>query len=110
MIAKAARLLVRAAGWLLTPIATIVTAALGALVGASLSVRLSPAGGLAASLVAGLIGATIGLAAWLRLLRRSPELRDVLAVTPEGVPTDQGIAEVLGPEPKDNPERTGNES
>ncbi len=110
MIAQAARLLVRAAGWLLTPIATIVAAALGALVGASLSARLSPVGGLAVSSVGGLIGATVGLTLWLRLLRRSPELRDVLAVTTEGVPTDQGIAEVLGTDPKDNPERTGNES
>lgn len=40
-------------------------------------------------LLAVLLGAVAGFAAllgWLRLLRRSPELQEVLAVTPEGVP------------------------
>lgn len=96
----------RAAGWLLTPIATILAAGLGATIGALVAQGMSPTGGVIAALIGGLVGAAIGLWAWLRFLRGSPELRDVLAVTPEGVPTEAAIAEVLGEDPPADTERS----
>jgi hypothetical protein len=51
------------------------------------------------------LGASLGLWLWLRFLRGSPELRDVLAVTPEGVPTEAAMAEVLGEDPPAAPEQ-----
>ncbi len=104
MIARVARLLVRAAGWLLTPIAIILAAGVGATVGSLVAPRFGSTGGLVVAGLGGLAGATLGLMAWLRLLRQSPELRDVLAVTPDGVPTDQAIAEVLGEDSPQEPE------
>lgn len=96
MIARVARLLVRGAGWLLTPVVTILAALLGATIGAMVASTLSPLAGIVVTAAAGLLAASVGLWLWLRLLSHSPELREVLAVTPEGVPTDAGIAEVLG--------------
>lgn len=75
------------------------------MLGAFIAPRFSPTGGLIAAAIGGLLGATVGLMLWLRLLRRSPELREVLAVTTEGVPTDQAIAEVLGEDPQESAER-----
>jgi uncharacterized membrane protein YeaQ/YmgE (transglycosylase-associated protein family) len=95
-----------AAGWLLTPIATILAASLGATVGALIAQRASPTTGVIVALIGGLVGASLGLWVWLRFLRGSPELRDVLAVTPEGVPTEEAIAEVLGDDPPADTERS----
>ncbi len=99
MIARVARILLHAAGWLLTPIVTIFAASIGATIGAVVALKLSPMGGVIAALLGGLIGAAGGLWLWLKLLQRSPELQEVLAVTPEGVPTEESINEVIGEDP-----------
>lgn len=105
MIARAARLLVRAAGWLLTPIAIIIAAGIGATIGAVVAPRMSPTAGVVTAMIGGLLGATLGLMGWLRLLRESPELRDVLAVTPRGVPTEAAMADVIGVDPPTSTEQ-----
>lgn len=104
MLARAARFLLRFAGWLLTPIATIAAAALGATAATLAAPALSSTTGVILAGVGGLLGAAIGFWLWLRLLSHSPELRDVLAVTPEGVPTDEAISDVIGEDPPHQPE------
>lgn len=99
MLQRIARVVFRIGGWLLTPIVTILAAAIGATIGAVVALQLSPTGGLVASAVGGLVGATLGLWLWIRLLRESPELRDVLHVTSEGVPTDDAMDDVIGQDP-----------
>jgi len=103
VIARAIKLVLRATGWLLTPIAVLATAALGATIAAMVAPRLSPTAGVVVAGIGGLIGATLGLWWWTRLLRQSPELRDVLAMTPEGVPTEKAMTEVLGNDPPPSP-------
>jgi len=46
----------------------------------------------------GLAGAVIGLALWIRVLRGSPQLQEVLAVTPEGVPLPDVVEELMAGE------------
>lgn len=105
MIARVARILLHGAGWLLTPIVTILAASVGATIGTLVAPGFSPVRGLVIAAIGGLIGASLGLWLWLRILRGSPELRDVLAVTPEGVPTEAAIAEVIGEDPPAAPEQ-----
>jgi hypothetical protein len=99
-----ARILLHTAGWLLTPVVTILAASIGATIGTLVALRLSPTSGVIVVSIGGLIGAAGGLWIWLRLLRRSPELQEVLAVTPEGVPTEEAMIEVIGEDPPAAPE------
>lgn len=99
MLQRVARLLFRVGGWLLTPIVTILAAGIGATIGTVVALQLSPTGGLVASAIGGLFGAAAGLWLWTRLLGESPELRDVLHVTPKGVPTDDAMDDVIGQDP-----------
>ena len=85
MLARIGRALLRIAGWLLTPFAATLAAALGATITAMVAPTLSPTAGVAVAFAGGLAGAGLGLWLWVRILRGSPELRDVLAVTAEGV-------------------------
>ena len=105
MLARVARILLHGAGWLLTPIVTILAAGIGATIATLVAPRFSPTNGVIIAGLGGLTGATLGLWAWLRFLRGSPELREVLAVTPEGVPTEEAIAEVIGEDPPAAPEQ-----
>jgi hypothetical protein len=81
------RLLFRIFGWLLTPFLAWAASFFGAVAGALLAMRLEdPVEGLA---ITALFGALTGFAAligWLEYLRRSPEVREVLAVTEDGTP------------------------
>lgn len=88
MVARLARLFLRFAGWVLTPLVVLATAGLGATVLATVAPRVSVRAGLILTGLGGLVGATIGFWGWMRLLARSRELRDVLHVTAEGVPSD----------------------
>ncbi len=90
------RLLVRVAGWLLTPVVALMGAVAGAAAAAVAAPAFSPRTGVIAVFGGALIGATIVLWLWVRYLRHSPILQEVLAVTPTGVPTSEAIAEALG--------------
>lgn len=99
MLHRVARLLFRLGGWLLTPIVTIIAAGTGATIAAMVAPSVSPTTGVIFATGGGLVGAGLGLWLWLRLLRESPELRDVLHVTPEGVPSDDAVNDVIGQDP-----------
>lgn len=103
MLARAARLLLRIAGWLLTPIVVTVGAALGAIIGAMIAPRFSPTGGLVAMGITGLAGASAGMWGWVRLLRGSSRLREALAVTPDGVPQADAVEALMTADPTDHP-------
>ena len=82
------RFFLRFVGWLLTPLVAWAASFFGAWVG-SLLVPLSdrPTTGLILAIALGAVFAVTGTMLWMRILRTSPELRDVLAVTEEGIPT-----------------------
>jgi len=81
------RLLFRIFGWLLTPFLAWAASFFGAVIGALLALKLAdPVRGLAVTAVCGGIAGFACLIAWLRYLRRSPEIREVLAVTEDGTP------------------------
>lgn len=104
LLARAARVLVRLAGWLVTPVAALIAAAIGATIAAVVAPRFSPMTGVWIMAAGGLVGAIVGLWAWLRLLRGSPQLQEALAVTPEGVPRQDAIDEIMtgdAPHPRD---------
>jgi hypothetical protein len=81
------RMVVRVFGWLLTPLLAWAACFLGAVGGALVAMRIrEPRTGLAVTV---LIGAAAGVAVivlWLRLLRRSPQIRGALAVQSDGTP------------------------
>jgi hypothetical protein len=81
------RLVFRVFGWLLTPFLAWAASFFGAVGGALIAMRVEdPVDGL---VVTALCGAATGFAAiilWLHYLRRSPEVREVLAVTEDGTP------------------------
>ena len=97
MLGRVVRLLLRLAGWLLTPLVVTIASGIGAAIGLMVAPRFSPYGGLGVTAAFGLAGAIGGLMLWVRLLRRSPELREVLAVTPAGVPTHEAVDELIHP-------------
>jgi hypothetical protein len=98
------RLLFRIFGWLLTPFLAWAASFFGAVGGALIAMRIGdPVDGLAVTALCGAIAGFAVLILWLRYLRRSPEVREVLAVTEDGTPdtTDFLAAEppVAGSEP-----------
>jgi hypothetical protein len=102
------RLLFRIFGWLLTPFLAWAASFFGAVAGALLAMRLEdPVRGLIITAVCGGIAGFACLIFWLRYLRQSPEIREVLAVTEDGTPdtTEMAIepapreAGVTSPEP-----------
>lgn len=96
MLARIARLLLRIVGWLLTPLAITAAAAIGATALATIAPQFSTGRALIITAVGGLLGAVLGFWGWTKLLQRSHGLREVLQVTSEGVPTQQGLDEVVG--------------
>src|SRR5918999_67947 len=81
------RLLFRIFGWLLTPFLAWAASFFGAVGGALLAMRVDdPVRGLAVTAVCGGLAGFATLIAWLHYLRRSPEVREVLAVTEDGTP------------------------
>ncbi|HEV2084378.1 MAG TPA: hypothetical protein VGR09_04800 [Gemmatimonadales bacterium] len=87
------RLFVRIFGWLLTPFLAWAASFFGAVAGALLAMKLDdPVRGLAVTAVCGGIAGFAALIAWLHYLRRSPEIREVLAVTEDGTPDTTDLA------------------
>jgi hypothetical protein len=81
------RNLLRAFGWLLTPVMAWAASFFGCVAGEVIATRMAdPIRGVLLSVFLGAAAGFAALLAWLRLLRRSPELQQALAVTPEGVP------------------------
>jgi hypothetical protein len=81
------RLLFRIFGWLLTPFLAWAASFFGAVAGALLAMRLEdPVDGLAVTAILGALAGFAALIGWLEYLRRSPEVREVLAVTEDGTP------------------------
>jgi hypothetical protein len=101
------RLFFRIFGWLLTPFLAWAASFFGAVAGALLAIKLSdPVQGLIVTAVCGGIAGFAALIAWLHYLRRSPEVREVLAVTEDGTPDTTEFttvpevpAELTEPEP-----------
>lgn len=81
------KLILRAFGWLLTPFLAWAACFFGAVGGALVAMRIrDPRAGLGVTVI---IGAVVGFAVimlWLKLLRRSPHIREVLAVQSDGTP------------------------
>ena len=95
VLARAARFLLRVAGWLLTPVVLTLTAALGATIVAVVAPLRAPDTAILLMAVGGLVGAVLGLLAWERLLGRSPALRAALAVTAEGLPEPAAVEALI---------------
>ncbi len=89
------RLVIRLAGWLLTPLIIILAAAIGAYLAALVAPRFSTKTGLIIVVLAGLTGSVLGIRLWMKLLRRNPELRHALAVTQGGVPEGKAVGELF---------------
>ncbi len=91
------RLLFRIFGWLLTPFLAWAASFFGAVGGALVAIRMDdPVEGLAVTALCGALTGFTALIVWLEYLRRSPEVREVLAVTEDGTPD---TTEMLVPEP-----------
>ena len=74
------RLLFRIFGWLLTPFLAWAASFFGAVGGALVAMRMEdPVQGLAVTALCGALTGFAGLIGWLAYLRRSPEVREVLA-------------------------------
>jgi len=95
MVWRIARRVVRLAGWLMTPLVTFAAASAGAFLVALVAPEFSVTVGLVLIGVAGLVGAIAGLLLWMKLLRESPELRQALAVTSDGVPEGKAVEEMF---------------
>jgi hypothetical protein len=81
------RLFLRAFGWLLTPFMAWAASFFGCVAGEVIATRIAnPKLGLALSGALGAVAGFVTLILWLRLLRRSPDLQEALAITPEGIP------------------------
>src|SRR5882724_7803560 len=87
------RLFFRIFGWLLTPFLAWAASFFGAVAGALLAMKLDdPVRGLAVTAVCGGTAGFAARIAWLHYLRRSPEIREVLAVTEDGTPETTDLA------------------
>ena len=90
------RLLFRIFGWLLTPFLAWAASFFGAVAGALIAIRLEdPVRGLVITAICGGLAGFACLIGWLRFLRRSPEIREVLAVTADGTPDTTDIAAAI---------------
>jgi hypothetical protein len=92
------RLLFRIFGWLLTPFLAWAASFFGAVGGALIAMRIAdPVDGLAVTALCGAVAGFAVLILWLRYLRRSPEVREVLAVTEDGTPDTTDLVAVEPP-------------
>jgi hypothetical protein len=81
------RFLLRFLGWLLTPLVAWAASFFGAwVVSMAVSGMKDPDDALVLTVAGGAVAAVSMTFVWIRLLRRSPELQEMLQVTAEGVP------------------------
>ncbi len=98
------RLLFRIFGWLLTPFLAWAASFFGAVGGALIAMRMDdPVHGLAVTALCGAVAGFAVLILWLRYLRRSPEVREVLAVTEDGTPDTTEFLAVEAPTGRGEP-------
>jgi len=84
---KPLKLVARVFGWLLTPFVAWAASFLGAVVTAAMVANLADARvALWIAVIGGGVAAGLVLVLWLRLLRRSPRLREALQVTQDATP------------------------
>ena len=93
------RLLFRIFGWLLTPFLAWAASFFGAVIGALLAMRLhDPRLGVVLTAAVGAMAGFLAILLWLRVLRRSRHVREVLAVQSDGTPDI-----VTAPNPAESP-------
>lgn len=93
------RLLLRIAGWLLTPLVLVSAAGIGAMVGVIIAPRLGSANtALIVTVALALVAAIAGLILWARLLRQHPELRHTLEMTAHGAPDSPIVQRLIHPD------------
>jgi hypothetical protein len=81
------RFLLRFLGWLLTPLVAWAASFIGAwLISLTVGGMRDPNDALVLTLAGGAVAAVSITFLWIRLLRRSPKIQEVLQVTAEGVP------------------------
>ena len=99
------RLFFRVFGWLLTPFLAWAASFFGCVAGAMLAAHVEdPLHGLILEAVCGGVAGFATIILWLRLLRRSPEIREALAVLPDGTPDTSAFPPALDPESEPEPE------
>ncbi|MCU0622170.1 MAG: hypothetical protein MUC69_11785 [Gemmatimonadales bacterium] len=92
------RVLARIFGWLLTPLVALAASFLGATASAALFADDdNPRRALILSLAGAAMSAVVVSWLWLRVLRRSPQVRQALALDDEGLPTGALFEESPGP-------------
>ena len=93
------RFLLRLLGWLLTPLVAWAASFGGASLGAAFAGTSDDSTtGFWITFAFGTVSALVAAWAWLRLIRRHPELQHVLEVAPDGTPLA-----AIEPAPKDTP-------
>ena len=87
---RALRFALRMFGWLLTPLVAWAASFSGAVLGAALAGSVGGAlNGVALTAGMGLVFALLGTHLWLRMVRRSPELRAALSLGHDGTPASR---------------------
>lgn len=93
------RMLLRLAGWLLTPLVIVVAAAIGATTGLLVAPQFSSANtGVVVTLALALLAASLGLVFWARILREHPGLRHRLELTAHGAPDSPLVQRLIHPD------------
>lgn len=84
---RAKLILLRASGWLLTPVVALAASFLGAILGTLLASLIpNPLHGVALTVLIGGAAGFVTVHYWLRALRHSPRLQHALHVLPDGTP------------------------
>jgi hypothetical protein len=88
------RLVLRVAGWLLTPLVAWAASHFGGGVGATIASGIpNPRLGLAMTILVAALSGLLGLQLWIRLLRRSPGLRHALHVAEDATPETDSLGD-----------------
>jgi hypothetical protein len=91
------RLLLRIFGWLLTPFLAWAASFFGAVAGALIAMRVrDPRAGVILTAAVGAVAGSLSIVIWLRILRRSRHVREVLAVQSDGTPDIVIASDPLG--------------
>jgi len=105
---KVLRVLARILGWLLTPLVALAASFLGATGAAAiLAEDANPRRALILSLAGAAIFAVVVSWLWLRLLRRSPQVREALSLDEEGLPTGDIFDPAAATPPAEPPSAQG---